>query len=90
MPDISITKTREEPGAKALRVEVPVERVRAAQDKTTAYYARRVKLPGFRKGKVPADVVRKRFHDATCRRVAHAFEKLSGGFPAPPARAGAP
>jgi trigger factor len=64
MPDILITKTREEPGAKALRVEVPVERVRAAQDKATTYYARRVKLPGFRKGKVPADVVRKRFHDA--------------------------
>lgn len=64
MPDILITKTREEPGAKALRVEVPVERVRAAQDKATAYYARRVKLPGFRKGKVPTDVVRKRFHDA--------------------------
>lgn len=64
MPEIVITKTREEPGAKALRVEVPVERVRAAQDKTTAYYARRLKLPGFRKGKVPADVVRKRFHDA--------------------------
>jgi trigger factor len=64
MPDILVTKSREEPGAKALRVEVPVERVRAAQDKATAYYARRIKLPGFRKGKVPADVVRKRFHDA--------------------------
>jgi trigger factor len=64
MPDILVTKTREEPGAKALHVEVPVERVRAAQDKATEYYARRVKLPGFRKGKVPADVVRKRYHDA--------------------------
>lgn len=64
MPDIVVTKARDEPGAKALRVEVPVERVRAAQDKATAYYARRIKLPGFRKGKVPPDVVRKRFHDA--------------------------
>ena len=34
-------------------------------------------------------IIGKRFHDATCLRVAHAFEKLSGGFPAPPARAGA-
>ena len=64
MPDILVTTARDEPGAKALRVEVPVERVRAAQDKATAYYARRIKLPGFRKGKVPPDVVRKRFHDA--------------------------
>ena len=64
MPGISVTKTREEPGAKAMRVEVPVERVRAAEDKATANYARRVKLPGFRKGKVPPAVVRKRFQDA--------------------------
>jgi amidase len=32
----------------------------------------------------------RRFDDATCLRVAHAFEALCGGFPAPPARAGAP
>lgn len=64
MPDIVITKTREEPGAKALRVEVPVERVRAAESKAAAYYAKRVRLPGFRKGKVPDSVVRKRFQEA--------------------------
>ena len=29
-------------------------------------------------------IVGKRFDDATCLRVAHAFERLSGGFPAPP------
>ena len=29
----------------------------------------------------------KRFDDATCLRVAHAFERLTGGFPAPPAAA---
>lgn len=35
-------------------------------------------------------IVGGRFRDATCLRVAHAFENLLGGFPAPPARAGAP
>jgi amidase len=35
-------------------------------------------------------IIGKRFDDATCLRVAHAFEALCGGFPAPPARAGAP
>jgi amidase len=29
-------------------------------------------------------IVGKRFDDATCLRVAHAFESLAGGFPAPP------
>jgi hypothetical protein len=32
-------------------------------------------------------IVGKRFDDATCLRVAHAFEQLTGGFPAPPAAA---
>jgi trigger factor len=45
-------------------VEVTVERVHAAETKAAAYYAKRVKLPGFRKGKVPDGVVRKRFQDA--------------------------
>jgi amidase len=31
-------------------------------------------------------IVGKRFDDATCLRVAHAFESLAGGFPAPPGR----
>ena len=35
-------------------------------------------------------IVGKRFADATCLQVAHAFESLCGGFPAPPARSGAP
>jgi amidase len=33
-------------------------------------------------------IVGKRFDDATCLRVAHAFERLTGGFPAPPGAAG--
>jgi amidase len=31
-------------------------------------------------------IIGKRWDDATCLRVAHAFEQLSGGFPRPPAR----
>jgi amidase len=31
-------------------------------------------------------IIGKRWDDATCLRVAHAFERLSGGFPRPPAR----
>ncbi len=64
MADIVITKQKEEPGAKQLRVEVALERVDTAERKAAAYYAKRVKLPGFRKGKVPLNVVRKKFREA--------------------------
>ena len=43
---------------------MPVERVRDAEAKATAYYAKRARLPGFRPGKAPEAVVRKRFHEA--------------------------
>ncbi|MFQ5703498.1 MAG: trigger factor [Gemmatimonadales bacterium] len=64
MTEITITTASEEPGARNLKVEVPVERVEAAETKAARYYAKRVKLPGFRKGKVPLGVIRKKFRDA--------------------------
>lgn len=61
MPDILIQKTNEEPGAASLAVTVPAEHVHAAEQRATAAVQRRAKLPGFRKGKAPAAVVKKRF-----------------------------
>jgi trigger factor len=43
---------------------VPVDRVREAEAKALKYYARRARLPGFRPGKAPEAVVRKRFGEA--------------------------
>jgi trigger factor len=43
---------------------VPVDRVRQAEAKAVQYYAKRARLPGFRPGKAPVAVVRKRFNDA--------------------------
>ena len=62
--DIQITRTKDEPGETTLKVEAPVERVHAAEKKAAAAYAKRVRLPGFRKGKVPLQVIRRRFGDA--------------------------
>ncbi len=62
--DIQITRTKNEPGEATLKVEAPVERVHAAEKKAAAVYAKRVRLPGFRKGKVPLQVIRRRFGDA--------------------------
>ena len=62
--DIQITPTADEPGTKTLKVEVPVERVKAAEQRAANEYAKRVKLRGFRKGKAPLAVVRKQYREA--------------------------
>ncbi|MGH7567725.1 MAG: trigger factor [Gemmatimonadales bacterium] len=61
MPEILIQKTSAEPGAASLAVTVPVESVRAAEERATRAYQSRARLPGFRKGKAPAAVVKKQF-----------------------------
>ena len=64
MTDIQVEKTAEDAASKSLRVTVPVDRVRQAEDAALKYYTTRARLPGFRQGKAPAAVVRKRFGDA--------------------------
>src|SRR5579872_4078025 len=61
MVDIQVKKTAEEPGATSLSVVVPVEHVRAAEEKATTAYRQRARLPGFRKGKAPVTIVKKQF-----------------------------
>jgi len=64
MSQITVEKTAEDSASKSLRVTVPVDRVREAELKAVKYYAQRARLPGFRPGKAPEAVVRKRFGDA--------------------------
>lgn len=47
-----------------VRVSIPVEVVRDAEQKAARRYASTVKLPGFRPGKAPPTVVRKKFGEA--------------------------
>ncbi len=62
MPDtILVKKTRDEPGEASLEIIVPVANVQAAEERATKVYQQRARLPGFRQGKVPAAVVRKKF-----------------------------
>jgi len=61
MADILIKKTSEEPGAAMLAVTVPPEHVKEAEERATTDYQRRARLPGFRRGKAPAAIVRKQF-----------------------------
>ena len=64
MEAITVETTASDSASKALKVTVPVDRVRAAESKAVKYYAQRARLPGFRQGKAPEAVVRKRFGDA--------------------------
>ncbi len=61
MPEIVVKKTHAEPGETSLAVTVPPESVRAAEERATRAYQQRARLPGFRPGKAPAAVVRKKF-----------------------------
>src|SRR5438045_9749585 len=63
MPEILVKKTRDEPGEASLEVVVPVANVKAAEERATKAYQQRARLPGFRQGKAPAAVVRKKFAD---------------------------
>jgi trigger factor len=64
MSDISIVKTKEDAASKSLQVTVPVDRVQQAESRAVKYYGSRARLPGFRPGKAPEAVVRRRFGEA--------------------------
>ncbi|HYC52220.1 MAG TPA: trigger factor [Gemmatimonadaceae bacterium] len=58
-------KTKKNEGVeRLLEVSVPVNVVEDAEERTARRYASSVRLPGFRPGKAPAALVRKRFRDA--------------------------
>jgi trigger factor len=64
MSDISVVKTKEDPASKSLQITVPLDRIEQAETKAVRYYGQRARLPGFRPGKAPEAVVRRRFGDA--------------------------
>ncbi|MBA3343760.1 MAG: trigger factor [Gemmatimonadales bacterium] len=64
MSEITVEKTAEDSASKSLRVTVPVDRVRQAEARAVRFYSQKARLPGFRPGKAPEGVVRKRFGDA--------------------------
>ena len=51
----------ESPTKKVFTFEVPVDDVRRATDRTVKALAKQVRLPGFQPGKVPPEMIKKRF-----------------------------
>ena len=61
---IEITKQEGSGVDRHVQISVPVETVKDAEDKAARRYASSVRLPGFRPGKAPATMVRKKFAEA--------------------------
>ena len=62
--DIEIAPGSGEGVERHIKVSVPAETVKEAEEKAARRYASTVRLPGFRPGKAPAAVVRKKFGEA--------------------------
>lgn len=61
MNDITIETIAEDPASRALKVTVGVDHLAGAERRAVGEYARRVRLPGFRKGHAPERMIRSRF-----------------------------
>ena len=62
--NITITPTETAGVSRRLQITVPVETVASYEDQAARKYATQVRLPGFRPGKAPPSMVRKKFPDA--------------------------
>ena len=69
--DIVVTQMDEKPGEKIFKIEIAAERALAAEKTAAAKYAKQAKLPGFRKGKTPEAVIKKKFGPAIRESVVH-------------------
>jgi trigger factor len=67
--NIEITPKKTDGLERLIEVRVPIETVRDAEDRAAKRYASGARLPGFRPGKAPAAMIKKRFKDAIRQQV---------------------
>jgi trigger factor len=67
--NIEITPKKTDGLERLIEVRVPVEAVRDAEETAAKRYASSVRLPGFRPGKAPPAMIKKRFKDAIRQQV---------------------
>ena len=58
---MKVTVEELSPSKRALHVELPLDQVAATMETTLREWRRRLQLPGFRKGKVPPEIIQRRF-----------------------------
>jgi trigger factor len=61
MTEITYETTDQDVASRSLAVTVPVDHLAAAERRAVQTYAKRARLPGFRKGRAPEPVVRRKF-----------------------------
>jgi trigger factor len=67
--NIEITPKKTDGLERLIEVKVPADAVRDAEDQAARRYASSVRLPGFRPGKAPPAMIKKRFKDAIRQQV---------------------
>jgi len=67
--NIEITPKKTDGLERLIEVRVPIETVRDAEDRAARRYATGARLPGFRPGKAPPAMIKKRFRDAIRQQV---------------------
>ncbi len=67
--NIEITPKKTDGLERLIEVRVPIETVRDAEDAAARRYATSARLPGFRPGKAPPAMIKKRFKDAIRQQV---------------------
>ena len=60
-PTENVTSEESNPCERELSIEIPADVVKAETDNLVSRYQKLARIPGFRKGKVPASIVRQRF-----------------------------
>jgi trigger factor len=58
---MKVTVEELSPSKRALLIELPAERVTTAREATVRDLSRKLQIPGFRRGKVPAELIQRRF-----------------------------
>ncbi len=58
---MKVTVEELSPSKRALHVELPLDQVVATMETTLREWRRRLQLPGFRRGKVPPEIIQRRF-----------------------------
>jgi trigger factor len=87
--DIEITQKESAGAERHLAVTIPAQAVQAVEERTARRYVSQARLPGFRPGKAPAAMVRKRFaseirQDTLQELVQEAYQKIMAEQPMDP------
>jgi len=66
---LKVNVTKDKAWKRVLEIEIPVEKVRGEFDSVYQEYQRKVRIPGFRKGKAPLEMIKSRYKEEVTKDV---------------------